>query len=109
METNFLKEQREDVLEINQSFITHYITFNGINYQRQSSIDNILNDVKWFVLGYPEDMPISNEKMKIAEKLFLEQINSQKQTQEMPTSVSLSEAPIRMPTPHTITQTHSLR
>ena len=93
MEANLLKEQKGDVLEIDQSFITHYITFNGINYQRQCSIDNILNDVKWFVLGYPEDIPISNGEMDIAEKLFLEQINFQKQTQRMPTSASLSEAP----------------
>ena len=93
METNLFKEESKDVLEIDKSFITHLITFNGINYQRQCSVDNILNDVKWFVLGYPEDILISDGEMEVAEKLFLEQINSQKQTQGMPTSASLSEAP----------------
>lgn len=93
METNLFKEESKDVLEIEKSFITHLITFNGINYQRQCSVYDILNDVKWFVLGYPEDIPISNYEMDIAEKLFLEQINFQKQTQVMPTSASLSEAP----------------
>ena len=93
METNLFKEESKDVLEIDKSFITHLITFNGINYQRQCSVYDILNDVKWFVLGYPEDIPISNYEMKVAEKLFLEQINFQKQTQVMPTSASLSEVP----------------
>jgi hypothetical protein len=93
METNLFKEESKDVLEIDKSFITHLITFNGINYQRQCSVYDILNDVKWFVLGYPEDIPISDGEMLIAEKLFLEQINFQKQTQVMPTSASLSEAP----------------
>ena len=95
METkeSLFEKEAPDVVEIVNSFTTHLITFNGIYYQRLSSVDNILNDVSWFVLGYPEDIPISNGEMDIAEKLFLEQINSQKQTQGVPTSASLSEAP----------------
>ena len=95
METkeSLFEKEAPDVVEIVNSFTTHLITFNGIYYQRLSSVDNILNDVSWFVLGYPEDIPISNGEMDIAETLFLEQINSQKQTQGVPTSASLSEAP----------------
>lgn len=95
METkeSLFEKEASDVVEIVNSFTTHLITFNGIYYQRLSSVDNILNDVSWFVLGYPEDIPISNGEMDIAEKLFLEQINSQKQTQGVPTSASLSESP----------------
>ena len=92
-EESLFEKEAPDVLEIVNSFTTHLITFNGINYQRQCSVYDILNDVKWFVLGYPEDIPISNGEMKVAEKLFLEQINFQKQTQVMPSSASLSEAP----------------
>lgn len=90
METkeSLFEKEAPDVLEIINSFTTHLITFNGINYQRQCSVYDILNDVKWFVLGYPEDIPISNYEMKVAEKLFLEQIDSPKQTQVMPTSAS---------------------
>ena len=52
-----------------------------------------MTEVEWYTVEYYGEETLLDKNAKIAEKLFLEQINFQKQTQVMPTSASLSEAP----------------
>ena len=95
METKELLSKKEspDKLEILDCHITYAFKFNGRTCYRKCSATNILNEVEWYELGYGDEHKLLEYDAKIAEKLFLEQINFQKQTQVMPTSASLSEAP----------------
>ena len=87
------KKESPDKLEILDSHITYAIKFNGEIYYRKCSAFNILNEVEWYTVEYYGEETFFDKNAKIAEKLFLEQINFQKQTQAMSTSASLSEAP----------------
>ena len=95
METKELlsKKISPDKLEILDAHTTYAIKFNRELCYRKCSAFNILTEVEWYTNEYYGEETLLDKNAKIAEKLFLEQINSQKQTQGVPTSASLSEAP----------------